>query len=105
MEGQPAQGVGDQMGQRRTDFRAGMEASFQAVLMHGGPALMHLALLEEALNEFGAPPNESPEMADFYTGVTGSSSNRHNGIVSCKGHFNPYNHRHFLLSHRIFEHQ
>ena len=29
-----------------------MEAGFQAVLMHGGPALMHLVLLTEALDEF-----------------------------------------------------
>jgi len=36
-----------------------MEAGFQAVLMHGGPALMHLVLLEDALNEFGASASAS----------------------------------------------
>ncbi len=35
-----------------------MEAGFQAVLMHGGPALMHLVLLSEALNEFQPPAAE-----------------------------------------------
>ena len=35
-----------------------MGAGFQAVLMHGGPALMHLVLLSEALDEFEAPATE-----------------------------------------------
>jgi AhpD family alkylhydroperoxidase len=32
-----------------------MEAAFQAVLMHGGPALMYLTPLVEALDAFEAP--------------------------------------------------
>ncbi len=31
-----------------------MEAAFQAVLMNGGPALMHLTPVVQALDEFGA---------------------------------------------------
>jgi len=36
-----------------------MEAGFQAVLMHGGPALMHLVLLQDALDEFSGPAEET----------------------------------------------
>lgn len=38
-----------------------MEAGFQAVLMHGGPALMHLVLLSEALDEFQPPAAEESQ--------------------------------------------